>query len=206
MRIKTREGSSYVPVPRKNPQPRTSLQHGVCITRLEVLLRHALGQRANDLEDLLVVIAEAGLRVGVVGREARDIAILFFWHQRRRSFNPHVGHRRSGSDRRRSGRTSVLLEHGSREVIGARRSSPISRGDGAGLGLAGLFASFFGQDLLDCLVSAGGWLPVGVFERFGHVCDIAKLHFRVGVVVAVGVGVGGVVHLGVRHGGEVSCV
>lgn len=56
--------------------PRSLLEHGVSSPCFEVALRYTLGQVANDAKDLLVVIPEPRLGVGVRARETGYIAVM----------------------------------------------------------------------------------------------------------------------------------
>lgn len=99
-----------------------SLQDRVRASRLEVLLRDALGQAADETENLPVVIPQPALGVEIRRREACDVAIALGMGQRGRALNVGVrgAGRRGGCDPESSPgpRLETLLQHQLAEAAG----------------------------------------------------------------------------------------
>lgn len=105
-------------------------------SRLQVLLRHALGQAADEAEDLPVVVPQPALWVEVRRGQARDVAVALGVGERGRALD--VGVRGAGRrrGRPRGGALEALLQHqlaqaaGGLGEVGAARASraPSRRG------------------------------------------------------------------------------
>lgn len=96
---------------------RSLFQDGVSSSCFEVALRHTLGQIANDTKDLLVMIAQSRLGIGVGTRQAGYITVMALVGriQRRRRLNIRVGNSRPAGKHR----AGILLQHERRKVPGS---------------------------------------------------------------------------------------
>lgn len=88
------------------------LQDGVRSASLQVVLGNPLCQCSDDLEDLLVMVSQTCLGVGVWPAETGDIAVMVLVGrvERGRGFNVGVGHSWPG----RVGRSGILFKDKSR--------------------------------------------------------------------------------------------